>query len=125
MPHTGTPKTLDVCPEALDLCFSRGDTVPYTLTITSDGTTAINITGYTFALTVDPSPAPADALNNLFALVGSVTDGPNGIVEFELSAVQSDQSPGVYFYDVQMTDGAGKIRTVASGQYEFLQDVTK
>lgn len=108
----------------VDICRVRADTFPFTVTVTSDGTTAINITGNTYLLTVDPQPNPPDATANLFQMIGVVTDGPNGIVTFTLTGPQSDQTPGVYYYDVQQTSG-GVIRTILRGAWEVVQDITK
>lgn len=116
---------LNICPVDIDLCISRGDTTPWTFTVQDSAGAAVNITGFTYVLTVDPSDEPTDAVNNLFALTGTITDGPNGIVEFELSAVQADQTPSVYFFDLQQTDGSGKLRTIAKGEFEFKQDISK
>lgn len=116
--------TLDLCPIEIDLCIARGDTFPWTFTITVSGA-AVNINGFTFLLTVDPSEEPADNTNNLFQLTGTITDAPNGVVEFEMSAVQADQTPNTYYYDLQWTDGASKLRSIAKGEFEFKQDVTK
>lgn len=107
-----------------NLCFNRGDTRPFQLTLQQGGS-ALDITGFTFLLTVDPSPTPADSVNNLFQLMGTIIDAVNGIVEFQMSTAQADQTPGVYFYDVQYTDGAGDIFTFLKGEWEVLQDITK
>jgi len=116
---------LNICPAEVDICIARGDTVPWTFTIKTSAGGVVNITGFSFLLTVDPSEAPLDALSNLFQLTGTITDAPNGVVQFGMSAAQANQVPGVYYYDLQMTDGAAKLRTVARGQFEFRQDVTK
>lgn len=117
---------LNVCPLDLDICVTRGDTTPWTFTIkTGDPAVAVDITGFTFVLTVDPAEEPADALGNLFSLTGTITDGPNGVVEFSMTALQADQLPDIYFFDLQMTDGASALRTIAKGKYEFKQDISK
>jgi hypothetical protein len=116
---------LNVCPVEINLCISRGDTTPWTFTILkADGVTPENITGFSYLLTVDPSDEPADAVDNLFSLTGTVTDGPNGVVQFELSVAQADNF-GEFFFDLQQTDGASKIRTIVKGAWEFKQDITK
>lgn len=108
-----------------DITRKRGDTYADQFTIKSETTgAAIDITGYSFLLTVDPAKTPADATNNLFQLTGTITDGANGVVEFAPNATQAD-NVGSYYYDVQLTDGAGRIRTFDSGKYKFVQDVTK
>ncbi len=109
-----------------DITRRRGDTYADEYTLKSKGTgLPINITGYAFTLTVDPSAAPADASNNLFSLAGTIVDAAAGRVEFAPSALQADQAPGTYYFDVQMVDGAGRVRTVDAGKYKFVQDITK
>ncbi|HEU4895120.1 MAG TPA: hypothetical protein VFT85_04725 [Acidimicrobiia bacterium] len=116
---------LEICPLNRSICISRGDTVPWTFTVLNSAGNPVDITGYTFLLTVDPSDEPGDALNNLFQLSGTLTDPTNGVVQFAMSAVQADQVPGIYYWDLQMTDTAGFIRTIAKGEFEFTQDITK
>ena len=111
-------------PATLDICRIRGDTFPFTVTI-SQGGSPVDISGYTIVMTVDPSEEPSDALNNLFSLTGTVTDGPNGQVTFALTAPDADQTPGEYYHDMQFTDLSGNIRTFAKGSYEVIQDITK
>lgn len=111
-------------PATLNICRVRGDTFPFSVTITQAGT-PVNITGYTIVMTVDPSDEPADALANLFTTTAAITDGPNGVATFTLTVGNANQAPGDYFHDMQLTDGGGAIRTFAKGTYQVLQDITK
>lgn len=110
---------------SVDICRFRGDTDSFTVTLTTDGTTPIDITGDAVVLTVDLSPAPDDAVNNLFTLVGVLTDPANGLVTFTPTVGNADQAPGTYFYDVQWTVSGGAIKTVLTGQWQVVQDITK
>ncbi len=104
----------------------RGDTYADEIIVTSATTgLPIDITGYTFTMTLDPAKDPIDATNNLYSLVGTIIDAPNGRVEFAPSALQADQTPGAYFYDVQMIDGAGRKRTILLDKYKYEQDIGK
>lgn len=108
-----------------DLTRRRGDTYADEFIIKSKTTgLPINITGYTFTLTVDPAKDPLNADNNLFSLNGTIVDAVAGRVEFAPSAIQADHV-GSYFYDVQMIDGATRKRTIVSAKYKFIQDITK
>ena len=74
----------------------RGDTYADEITVKSKATgLPINITGYTFTMTLDPEKSPATAANNLYSLTGTIVDAPNGRVEFAPSALQADQTPGM------------------------------
>jgi len=116
---------LDLCPIEVSICRARGDTFPWTFTILDSAGAAVDITGFSFLLTVDPQEDPPDATGNLFQLVGTIPLGTDGVVRFSMTALEADQEPNEYFFDLQMTDGTGKIRTIAKGPFEFHQDITK
>lgn len=104
----------------------RGDTYADEITVKSKATgLPINITGYTFKLTVDPKKDPLTADNNLFSITGTILNPIAGTVEFAPSEPQSDQVPGTYYYDIEMIDGAGRVRTIELDKYVFTQDITK
>lgn len=108
-----------------DITRKRGDTYADVFTIKSAATgTAIDLTGYTFVLTVDPDKAPVDSANNLYQLTGVLTDAANGTVEFAPTAIQANQV-GTFYYDVQMLDPLGRKRTITGGKYKYEQDISK
>lgn len=112
-------------PVAINITRSRGDTHPFTFIIKDGDGVVIDITSRTYKLTVDPSSEPLDDTGNLFSLDGTVSVGTDGAVEFELSAGEADQTPSTYFFDLEQTDASSKIRTIARGEFTFLQDITK
>lgn len=117
--------TCVAAPKKIDLCRRRGDTFADIFTLKDSAGVAIDISsGYSFLLTVDPSESPVNSDNNLFQLTGVIVDGPNGKVSFAPSAVQSDQPPATYFYDIQQTL-SGVVRTIVVGEYDIVQDITK
>ena len=108
-----------------DLERKRGDTYADEFVVKSETTgLAIDITGFTFKLTVDPSQAPIDTANNIFSIVGVITNGVGGIVAFAPTTGNAD-NVGNYFYDAQYTDAGGKIRTFDKGKYDMIQDIAK
>jgi hypothetical protein len=108
-----------------DIERKRGDTYADEFVLTSKKTKLpINITGYTFLLTVDPEKAPLNSANNVFQLAGTIVDAAAGRVSFAPDATQSDRV-GTFYYDVQMVDATGKKRTIAEGKYKLTQDITK
>ena len=124
MAGTTVAKLLDLGPIPVNICFSRGDTKRFTFTLSISGS-PVDLTGASALLTVDTSPSPADAVNNLFVLTGVIAAPLSGVIEFQMSAVQADQTPSKYFFDVQLTDGSGDIQTIIKGDYIFAQDITK
>lgn len=103
----------------------RGDTIPDKVVVKDTDGNVVNIAGYTFLLTVASEKEPADDTTEEFQVVGSITDAANGVVEFAPTALQTDITPGVYYYDVQMTTPAGRIGTILKDKYTILQDITK
>lgn len=111
-------------PTTINITRTRGDTFPFVMTITDSAGAAIDITGFSFLLTVDPSDEPADATGNVFQLVGAVIDAVNGKVQFTPSVADAD-NVGEFFHDTQQIDAASAVRTIAKGKYTLLQDITK
>jgi hypothetical protein len=108
-----------------DLLRRRGDTFADEFEITSETTgLAIDISSYSFLMTVATKSNPADNSLKLFEITGNKTDSANGLVEFA-PTVSDTNRVGVFYYDIQMTDGASRIRTVETGKYEIKQDITK
>lgn len=110
-------------PDVIDCRRKRGDTFPLVLNIKDSAGVAIDITGFTYQLVVDPDPAPVNSLNNLFIVVGSVTNGPGGVVEFAIDTGNEDNL-GNFRYEVEQTDGT-TIKTILEGSLIFVQDVAK
>ena len=109
---------------AKNICWGRGDSAARGFIIQNSAGVAINITGFTFRLTVnielDPNPG-----TQLFTVVGVITDAANGKVGFAPTSANTDQTPDKYFYDIEQTDGGGLIDTVIKGVCEIVQDISK
>lgn len=104
----------------------RGDTAPDQFILVDANGAVVDIsTGYSFLLTVDTRAEPSDDSTQLFQLVGTVVSGPAGKFEFRPNSTQADQAPGKYYFDVQVTDPSGGIKTVDKEKYVFKQDIGK
>lgn len=110
---------------AIEICRKRGDNFPFQFTLTDDTGAAIDITGFSFRMVVDPSPSPPDALNNIFDLAGIITNGIGGEFEIRPTTGDMDITPGVYFYEVQMIDAGSNVRTIVQGGFTVEQDIVK
>jgi hypothetical protein len=107
------------------LTRKRGDSFADSFTVIDAATgQPLNITGFTFLMTVDPDKSPTTAANNIFQIPGVVVDGPNGVVEFAPSTVQTDRV-GNFYYDIQMTYTSGRKRTLVTDTYRLEQNITK
>lgn len=116
--------TANYTPTACDITIIRGDTPPIAVNVTDTSGDAVDVTGATFLMTVDTSPEPANSDNNLFQVSGVITDAAAGAVLFALSAVNTAQPAGEYYYDIQMTQ-SGVIRTLLKGAFTVNTDITK
>lgn len=107
----------------------RGDTRADAITITDPATgLARDITGNGYLMTINTSRKPDPSVpigTELSQHIGQLADPENGRVDFPWTTLQADQEPGKYYYDIQETDSAGKILTIAKNSYRFYQDLTK
>lgn len=105
----------------------RGDSYPLDLTIKNkNDSTVIDLTGYSFILTVDTSSAPTTDATKVFEVAGVLNADPTtGKVSFTPTALQTGITPKTYYYDVQMTDASGNIRTIAKNKWKIKQDISK
>ena len=107
-----------------DLTITRGDTETVIATMTSDGTTPIDITGRTYASQIRSSP---DSTVIAATLTCTLTTPLLGVVTSVLSSAFSALlTPGYYYWDLQETvTSTGVVSTVLAGQVEVLADVTR
>jgi len=103
----------------------RGDTYANIFQIKDSNGDPIDITNYTFKMTVNTERYPQDETTQLYQVVGVLVSPLSGTVKFAPNSTQADQDPGTYYFDVQMTDDQGAIQTVAVGKLRFYQDITK
>lgn len=104
----------------------RGDTYADEIIVKSKTTgLPIDIAGYTFVLTVDTRKEPTDETTQVYQLTGTIIGASTaGRVAFAPTAEQADQI-GEFYFDVQMTDGAGRKRTIVLNKYTYTQDISK
>lgn len=115
-------KTLNRCAAEVNLCLQRGDTAPFGFNIQNTDGTPATITGFTYKFTVSTTPVPDGGTPPPeFTLAGSVSGSTVTISP----AVGDVDRVGVFFFDLEETDGAGKIQTVAKGKVEWRQDISK
>jgi hypothetical protein len=105
--------------------YGRGDSFETEITVKNKAGSEIDISGFTFALTVNTAPDPSDNTNEVFTVAGVINDALNGKVGFSPTDTDTDISPDTYFYDIQMIDAASKKRTIVIAQFLITQDITK
>lgn len=109
-------------PADQDLTITRGDTETLVVTITTDGSTPVDITGRTYSSQIRTQQ---DSTTIKASFTCTVTNGAAGQVTCVLSATSSATlSAGLYFWDLQ-ENASGTISTILSGNVTVLADVTR
>lgn len=103
----------------------RGDTEPIVLQLVDTNGVEItdSIASATFILTVSEEAAPT-TIPPVFTINGTSIDDTAKTVNFLFTTADADNF-GAFYYDVQMTDSLGVIRTILNGLMLFEQDITK
>ena len=110
-----------------DITWYRGDSFPIELTLTNKETEdPIPLNGYSFLFTVNAVENPEDDSEQIFQVIGVLDADPTtGKVSFTPTTTDTDLSVDIYYYDIQMTDGSGNIRTIAKHKFKITMDITK
>ena len=102
----------------------RKNTAPDAFQLKVSGA-GVNINGYGFLMTISKEKDPTDTGEQLYQLIGTIDSISEGKFSFAPSPVQADQELGDYFWDIEVTDSAGKTRTLEKGKYKYLQPITQ
>ena len=104
----------------------RGDTYKHLLVIQDSNGNPIDITGYSFILTINKERDPTDGSNIVLTMTGVIEDAAEGKVALQPALNDINAADiGSWYFDIQQTDGAGDIRTLVKGRYDILQDISK
>lgn len=107
----------------------RGDDWTIKLVL-KNGSNALDITGYTYKMTLKANIDDADPGALQLSATPSVADSPTeasqGILYITATDTQTDSLEAkTYNYDVQQKDDAGKIQTLLIGKVKVVKDVTR
>lgn len=109
-------------PAYQNLELVRGDTLSVVATMTSDGSTPINISGRVYSMQMRTSPE-SSTVSATFTC--TVTNAAAGQVTCSLPAsTTANLTPQKYSYDLQ-ENASGTITTVISGFIKVLPDTTR
>lgn len=105
-----------------DIQIIRGDTSDINFEVEG-----IDLTGTTVFFTAK-AVIDADVTDSAAAIaveVTSHTDPTNGITVIPLSSTDTDVTPGIYFYDIQIKRGASTITSIRYRKLEVFADITR
>lgn len=91
-----------------------GATWPIRCTLVDVEGAPIDVTGYTFSLTVDPNENPASSATNLFTRAGTILDAATGLIQFAISSGEAAllvplANNAAYWAWITVTDAGGKV----------------
>ncbi len=86
------------------ICWGRGDSNAKGFVRQDSDGIAIDVSGFSFKLTVNSEKDPADTTNQQFTIAGVLVDAVNGQISFAPSITDTDITPDTYFYDIEQTD---------------------
>lgn len=107
----------------------RGDDWTIKLVLKS-GSNALDITGYSYKMTlksdIDDADPGALQLSATPSVAESPTEASQGILYITATDTQTDSLEAkTYNYDVQQKDSSGKIQTLLIGKVKVVKDVTR
>ena len=104
-----------------DINRYRGDTKDLVLKLTQNKQ-VFDLTDFSAVLGVNIEENPTE--DNCAFKTTAVVDAGAGTLTFPFVLEDVDRV-GNFYYDVQLTDGAGKTSTIRKGKVVFAQDITK
>lgn len=107
----------------VELYCDQGTDFSYTLDLSNDDGTSLNVAGYAFASSIRKSYFSSSVTANLTVTVLSAA---NGNVKLSMnSATTANIKAGRYLYDVKMTDTANTTFRVMEGVITVYPQITK
>jgi len=106
-----------------DITIQQGATFAKTLTITDDNDVAINIASDTFRGQVRKKHTSTDTEAE-FTM--TITDGPNGVVQWSLSATDTaSMGNGKFYYDIEWVKADATVVRILEGIADTTPEVTR
>lgn len=84
----------------------------------------VDLSGCTLTMTLNSVRNPVDNSTEIYQLDGIMIDAVNGVVGFAPNSQQAD-IVGLFYYDVQLVDVSGIVRTLVKDVYVYEEDITK
>ena len=113
------------------LTLHRGDTEVYTISLTNDAGTALDLTGLTITFTAKrrPTDSDLDAVLSKSTADGIVVDDDptTGIAVLTIDPADTEDLTDLrsLYWDIQVDDGAGDVRTPLLGLLAITADITR
>ena len=103
----------------------RGDSFDLSLTFKDENGGAVDITAWKIFFTAKLSKDLDDDDEGVIAKTADIIKGDEGTAKISLTAEDTDDLLGVYFYDVQYKDKDDNVKTIIKGKIIFTKDITR
>ena len=112
------------CENLNDITHTRGDSFVRNMFIkTTDSsgvTTPVNLTGSQIKFTLKKNK---EDVANVTQVIADIISAVNG--NAKISILELDEPLGTYYYDIQMVDAGGFIKTLLKGKFSIVYDITR
>jgi hypothetical protein len=106
--------------------FPRGDDWINTFYIKDDLGQPVDITGYTYWMTLKSDPNDPDPGAGQQVIFPTAPDSQEGILTIAFSPeITNELGPGTYNFDIQQMDTAGLVKTLVIGRVRVVVDITR
>ena len=105
--------------------MTQGDDKAFAITRTDSDGTPIDITGYTYWVTIKSDEHAPDSDAEIQKKVTTHTDAAAGETEIQLDAPETKPLAGPHYYDLQEKDASGSITTWMKGIIRFANETTE
>lgn len=112
----------------LNIVIDQGSTFVMTITLTTDGTTPIDITGYSARMQMRTSHGAAATALDLSTGGGEITLSDPTAGEYTVTvddATTAALTPGSYVYDFESVDTGGAVTRIIEGSAVVSPEVTR
>lgn len=110
------------CQETTDICITQGDDESFIVSVKDENGDSLLKSGCKLWLTVKRSIGDPDS-NAVKQVTNTLTADTNEAV-LALSKTDTNQPLGTYYYDIQLKDNSGLIKTVLKGKMTITYQVT-
>jgi len=108
-----------------DLNFDEGDDFPYIVTVIDGDGAAVDLTDYTFYMTVKKKPNDSDENAIFKKTITSIPSPTLGIVTITIDRADTQNKvPGIYPYDIKYKSATSTVRTLLYGKFKITQAIT-
>jgi hypothetical protein len=111
--------------ESTNLDIQQGDDKGFPLTFRNKAGILIDITGWTVWLTVKRNLKDSDSEALIQKKVINHYDPTNGRTIILIDKFDSKKPEGKYWYDIQIKNAAGRIKTILTGRFNIKYEVTQ